>query len=415
MKKFFIIIFCASSISWSQEDLKNLEGVDIIGNRLGFKKVGLYDEEVADKFTIRGFSQMEIFTNELSDDFWSAKNTTCLKAHPGKDELDSYLQLKWNKDQDGCDWVGMGFGWDSWAAKDIAYIQDTIAIELQVRSTGKSFTNLPWAFGIEDYAGRQAWLGYSKSFLIGQEITQQWTKVQIPFSLFPCEDNQLDLTSVKQLIIQFFGEGAIEVNSIKIIPFSGKLKLDIHAAPISNSPSIDGDLTDWNTSFTSLSEDHSFAVRYNPDTLFFAFSIMDDTPMQNSQKERNSWNGDAIELAFSTNPTANEKRKFFLLSDQHIGIVSGSNIPVWSYTASSEMPTIMKSFKQNERGYTVEIAVPYYALYNQQLQAGTQLGFEVAIDLGTNEKRESQSRWNSSYEEGFNLSPAKWGKLILDK
>jgi len=79
------------------------------------------------------------------------------------------------------------------------------------------------------------------------------------------------------------------------------------------------------------------------------------------------------------------------------------------------MPTIMKSFKQNERGYTVEIAVPYYALYNQQLQAGTQLGFEVAIDLGTNEKRESQSRWNSSYEEGFNLSPAKWGKLILDK
>ena len=414
MNKFFIIIFCASSISWSQEDLKNLEGVDIIGNRLEFKKVGLYDEEVPGKFTIRGFSQMDIYTDELSDDFWSAKNTTCLNAHQGKDELDSYLQLKWNKDQDGCDWVGMGFGWDSWAAKDIAYIQDTIAIELQVRSTGKSFTNLPWAFGIEDYAGRQAWLGYSKSFLTGQEITQQWTKVQLPFSLFPCEENQLDLTSVKQLIIQFFGEGAIEVNSIKIVPFSSKLKLDMAASLISKSPTIDGDLSDWNTSFTPLSEIHSFAVRYNPDTLFFAFSVVDDTPLQNSQKERNCWNGDAIELAFSTNPNVDEKRKFYLLSDQHIGIFCGSNNAAWNYSSNIEMPTIQKEIKMNERGYTVEIMIPYSNLYNQKLVPGTELGFEAAIDLGTFEKREQQVRWNSSYQEGFNLSPAKWGKLLLE-
>jgi hypothetical protein len=415
MKYFFLIIIFITSISWSQEDLKNLEGVDIIGNRFGFKKVGLYDEESTKKFTIRGFSQMDIYIDELSDDFWSAKNTACLQALQGKDDLDSYLKLQWNKDQDGCDWVGMGFGWDSWAAKDIAYVQDTIAIELEVRSTGKSFTNIPCAFGIEDYAGRQAWLGYSKSFLIGKEITQNWTKVQLPFSLFPFEENQLDLTSVKQLIIQFFGEGAIEVNTIKIIPFSSKLKLDLHATSIANSPKIDGDLSDWNTSFTPLSEIHSFAVRYNPDTLFFAFSVVDDTPLQNSQKERNCWNGDAIELAFSTNSTADTKRKFFLLSDQHIGINCTSNTNAWSFNSSSEIPTILKGFKQNERGYTVEIAIPYFNLYNQKLVTGTQLGFEAAIDLGTYEKRQSQVRWNSSYEEGFNLSPAKWGILQLEK
>lgn len=415
MKCFFLIIILITSISWSQEDLKNLEGVDIIGNRFGFKKVGLYDEEAPEKFTIRGFSQMDIYIDELSDDFWSAKNTTCLQALQGKDVLDSYLKLQWNKDQDGCDWVGMGFGWDSWAAKDIAYVQDTIAIELEVRSTGKSFTNIPWAFGIEDYAGRQAWLGYSKSFLIGKEITQNWTKVQLPFSLFPFEENQLDLTSVKQLIIQFFGEGAIEVNSIKIVPFSSKLKSDMAASLISKSPTIDGDLSDWNTSFTPLSEIHSFAVRYNPDTLFFAFSVVDDTPLQNSQKEKNCWNGDAIELAFSTNPNVDEKRKFYLLSDQHIGIFCGSNNAAWNYSTNIEIPTIKKEIKRNERGYTVEIAIPYSNLYNQKLVPGAQLGFEAAIDLGTFEKREQQVRWNSSYQEGFNLSPAKWGILQLEK
>ena len=45
----------------------------------------------------------------------------------------------------------------------------------------------------------------------------------------------------------------------------------------------------------------------------------------------NLWNGDAIEIAFSTNGAADPQRKFLLLSDQHIGINCGENPYLWNW------------------------------------------------------------------------------------
>lgn len=415
MKQLLFLLAFSPLLSWAQDfpnRTVNLDAVTLLGKKTRFKKVGLYDESFADRPNIKGFSQLEIFTDAVSDEVWTVKNATCIGIQPETDEKDAFLKLNWNKDQDGCDWVGMGFGWDMWSAKDMAYIKDTIAIELEVRSTGKSFTNLPWAFGIEDYANRQAWLGYNTAFLMAKEITNEWTKVQIPFSLFPFDENELDLTSVKQLIIQFFSEGKVEINSIKIVPFTGKLRQETTASTSKISPKLDGDLSDWKAPFTEFETGHSFAVHYSNDSLFVAVKVDDPSPGVNEQTGSNLWNGDAIEIAFSTNTNADPKRKFFLLSDQHIGINCGANPYAWDWKESVELKAINFKIQNNATGYTAEIAIPYKQLYKTTLKSGDKIGFEIAVDLNiTEQKRQRQDRWNSKNVEGFHLSPGKWGEV----
>jgi hypothetical protein len=161
----FVSTVLFSQAQGLKENIKDIQEVDVHGDRTGFKKIGLYDEEPTSSTSIKGFTQLSIFDNDISDEVWWTKNNSCIQV--SLDE-EGAMKVNWNKDQDGCDWVGMGFGWDAWSSKDLAYIKDTIAVELEVRSSGKSFSNIPWAFGIEDYAGKQAWFGFNKSFLLGK-------------------------------------------------------------------------------------------------------------------------------------------------------------------------------------------------------------------------------------------------------
>ena len=131
----------------------------IKSKKLQLKKKGLYDGEYQEDYSIRGFTQNILFENKLLD-FWATEDLKCIDANTLNYDEDKVLNIKWNKDQDGCDWVGFGIGWDGWKSKDFAYVVDTLALELVVRSTGDNFTNIPWAFCFEDYKGSQAWVIY---------------------------------------------------------------------------------------------------------------------------------------------------------------------------------------------------------------------------------------------------------------
>ena len=410
-----IVFVTLGANSFSQEDTSSviLDGVEINSKKLGFKKVGLYDEMPEDDYNIRGFTQLSIFENDLTDEFWMSKDTRCVSSRLGGDGDKSFLNLEWNKDLDGCDWVGIGFGWDGWSGKDMGYVFDTLAIELQVRATGKPFTNLPWAFGIEDYSGQQAWLGYNKSFLQSKDISTDWTKVQIPLSLFPFVENDVDLSNVKQLLIQVFAEGVIEIKKVHLVPFSKKLKKEVEAVQLGKSLSFDNFLTDKSTMYTNIEGGHSFAVAYTSDSLFFSFLINDASARVNKHANGDLWKGDAIEIAYSTNTTANKKRKFLLLSDQHIGVNCGESAYVWDWKESKKQAAITCEFGKWAKGYTVNMAVPFTALYNLELTPGLKLDFEIAIDLNEGDSRKEQQRWNSTFSEGFNTSPTKWGTLIF--
>lgn len=418
MKLFFICFLLISSITFGQDTIRKvleLPDVTVLKKRKLFKPLSLYDESAAQKYSIKGFDQLEIFDNELSEEVWSTKNINCIGLTLKTDVKDTFLQVKWNKDQDGCDWVGMGYGWDMWTGKDMASVRDTLAIQLMVRSTGKPFTNIPWAFGFEDYSGNQAWLGYNKSFLLAKEIGNEWTKVEIPLTLFPFEENDFDLFNVKQLIIQLFSEGVIDINSIQLVPFSRKLKEEIAVMPVSSMVQIDGNLSDWkNTLFTELVAGHKLALRYSKDTLFAAAHILDSDGSENKMKGGELWKGDAIELAFSTNSDADGKRSYYLLSDQHIGINCGVNSYCWDFKRNEEIGAIKYKITSESNGYVIEMAIPFNQLYKRPLEKGETYGFEFAVDLGgEGGTRKQQDRWNSVSGEGFHMNPSKWGRMEL--
>jgi hypothetical protein len=419
MKLIFYSFLFFASISFGQDTLKkviDLKDVTIYPKQKLFEKIDLYDETVTQPYSIKGFDQFEIFENNFTDEIWSTKNTSCISLALKSDLKDTFLHIKWNKDQDGCNWVGMGYGWDMWTGKDLAAVLDTLALQLLVRSTSTPFTNIPWAFGFEDYAGNQAWLGYNKSFLCANEIGTTWTKVEIPLALFPFEENDFDLFNVKQLIIQLFSEGNIEINTIKLVPQSKKLKEELIVKPAIKSVSIDGDSTDWtNVHFKEISGGHYIAMLYNPEIMYLAIHVNDSTAMQNNNQGAELWKGDAIEIAFSTNNLVDEKRKFYLLSDQHIGINCGSNSYCWDFKQNMQLRNINYQIQAENGGYFIEIAIPYESTYSKKLVSGESFGFEIAVDLGSETNtRERQDRWNSAATEGFHLSPNKWGSIVLE-
>lgn len=382
---------------------------------VAFKQLSLYDESEPELYNIRGFDQLNVFKGELTTEYWtSPRNKTCINGKiEGGD--DPYLKLNWNQSDDACDWVGFGFGWSSWVGKDMLYVVDTLALELTVRAVGESMTNLPWALGIEDYSGGQAWLGYNSKFLLSESISKEWTKIQMPLTAFPFEENDVDLRSVKQLLIQVFAKGSIEIQSIQLVPYARKPKKQAVAIANSTTVAIDGNLEDWAAdAFHQLDEESKFAVRYTNDALFFAFDIKDVTPMQNEHQGDKLWQGDAIEIAFATNPTADPKRGFLWLSDKHFALNCGTdNAYLWDWSENQKNSSATYKFKKNATGYTVEVEIPLTDLTKYQLNQGDKLGLEVAVNFNEGEKRKKQLRWNSTLEEGFHLSPQKWGELLL--
>mmetsp|Transcript_31970 Transcript_31970/g.37265 ORF Transcript_31970/g.37265 Transcript_31970/m.37265 type:complete len:415 (+) Transcript_31970:1758-3002(+) len=403
-----LLFFSATALG---QDTLDIEPIEINKKKFRFKKSGLYEGEFQEEYNIRGFTQLSLFERNLVD-FWTSESKSCIEGKlAAKESEQNVLKVNWNSDQGGCDWVGMGFGWDGWKSKDLGYVLDTLALELIVRSTGESFTNIPWAFCLEDYSEAQAWVGYKTSFLKSESITKDWTKVEIPLSLFPFDEFEVDASNIKQLLIQVFAEGIIEIKSITLVPFNGKLRKETPAAM--NSVQVDGDLSEWNQDFNAV-KDHKFAVSHDGDHLFFAFDVFDPTPRVNAQDGSNLWNGDAIEVAFSTNTKADRKRKFLLLSDQHLGINCGENSYVWNWKTSEKMDFPV-AFSLTENGYQVELAIPTSAFRNFNLQDMENLDMEVAFDLGNGDTRKEQLRWNSENQTGFHESPSLWGGLILSE
>jgi len=222
LNKIHIILFFIFSSLCTFSSAQN-DNYEFKKKLMRIEALGLYDSTEVVSHSIHGFTQLNVFDGTNSDEVWWSKNSNCLQ---GKFEVDTlktnFLVFKWNKDQTECDWVGVGFGWDGWSAKDMAYLKDSLAFEITVRASNREITNLPWAFGIEDYNGNQCWLGFKKEFLAKSTLSRLWSTVLIPISAFPIIENEVDLTATKQLIIQLFAAGEIELKSIRIVPFQNK-------------------------------------------------------------------------------------------------------------------------------------------------------------------------------------------------
>lgn len=185
------------------------------------KNKELYDEKtVVNENEINGFKAVDIFKDNIDNSVWVSPEKNCVELNAEKQNVYSgngSLHLKWDKPAGGCKWIGVGFGWNNWMAKDLVEITESAAIQFEVKSVKGSFKNLPVAFALEDYSGVQTFYGFRMELAAGEFNDTSWTAVTIPLSKFNFQSPEFDLEKVKQFLIQLEGDGNIYLDNIKFI------------------------------------------------------------------------------------------------------------------------------------------------------------------------------------------------------
>jgi len=186
-----------------------------------FQQKGLYENITSvDVNSIDGFNAVYIFKDDFDKSVWVSPETQCVSMQTDAKHVyadKNALHIKWDKIKGGCKWIGIGFGWNNWVAKDMLDLIGNCAVQMQVKSAKGSFSNLPVAFAFEDYSGVQAYYGYEKSLTTSKFNDSTWTSVTIPLSKFPFKEKEFNVESVKQFMIQLEGDGDIYLDNIKLI------------------------------------------------------------------------------------------------------------------------------------------------------------------------------------------------------
>ena len=218
------------------------------------KEVTLYEYDIAPKEGINGFTSIEIFSEGGSDEVWGNEDENCnpfsfsaldasinyptisenLEKSLDTLKIDFTLNLplvevgvKQNIEKNSlhiktikpptCEWIGMGIGWDGWQGKDLSGIVNNAAIEFMARVDGDAIYNIPIVFILEDYSANQCYATAGYLGIDNGEITNKWTKVIVPLSTFSYQTNNIDLTNIKQLLLQCYDKVDIYIDDIKII------------------------------------------------------------------------------------------------------------------------------------------------------------------------------------------------------
>lgn len=385
-----------------------------------FKEASLYPQKnsVKEPESIGSFYALSIYDDYMNNEHWLSPSNGCLKASVSTDikfKGNASLHFQWDKSQDGCPWLGAGFGWDNWSPKNLSSILNTAAIEFKVRTEKGTVNGLPLAASLEDYSGNQAWIGMSPNTIKGGKVSEKWTTVTLPLSEFEYENSDIDLSNIKQFIIQFEAEGNIFIDEMKIVPFTGSLKKRLVIKSNLNAVQIDGTmkLQEWSNASIAQFNGHKIYLELDDEFLYVGAIVKDLSPLQNNKNEKDIWDGDAIEIAFSANPESPKKRKSFLFSDQHIAIRANEKPMIWDFKKAKEIKAEIKT-KQIADGYFLEAIIPLSALGFPDFQKDKIMSLELAVDLGNSSgKREVQHRWNSGSREGFHKNPSLWGELLI--
>ena len=220
---------------------------------VSMNEVAVYQYEILPTAGIDGFTSTEIFTKGGGDEVWGSNVGGCnplqfseldasvdyaednnLEIAPTKPDLNEINVLPSASieeepsmvknslhivtDYPGtCEWIGMGIGWDGWQGKDLSKIMDKAAIEMMVRVDGHPTGRLPIVFILEDYSGNQCYATAGALGIAGGEITKEWTRVVVPLPTFSYTVDNIDLTNIKQLLMQCYDKTDVYIDNMKIV------------------------------------------------------------------------------------------------------------------------------------------------------------------------------------------------------
>ena len=382
------------------------------------KELALYENEVlvAEAKDVNGFQLTDIFTDDITSEIWFTPSPTCLTVTSERKEVfagTGAMKFTWNKQAGGCPWLGLGIGWANWSGKDLGSIENSAAISFKVKTQEGSMKGLPWAMALEDYAGTQAWIGVTSGYVEGGIVDTTWRTVTIPLVDFQFEGWNLDAGTVKQLLIQFESNGTVFVDEFKIIPFKPK---EPNTLLVTNSYGWVNDGFIEGGQFVAQANMNGSVIylNWNERELYIGGEIEDVSPCRNMQSGRDIWNGDAIEIAFSSEAGISDKRMMFYEGDRHIGIKMGGNFDVYDWSREKNIQAQI-SVKPLQNKYVFECVIPWTELGVSPWKNNSTYNIEFAIDQSTSQDtRDFQRRWNSVNNENFNTNPSLWGKLKVE-
>ena len=420
---------------------------------VSFKEQALFETPVDQKIpeSIENFYSLEIFSDKMNGEHWyseSSQNEISLpfmKRNKSKSldqketwlkktnqcltiiETDKYIysgsgamHWKWNKKAGDCPWLGMGFGWDNWQGKDMSQIIGKAAIQLKVRSVSGSLKSLPLAACLEDYSGSQVWIGFSPKTIENGIITEEWSNVILPLTEFEWESStNIDTYNIKQFIVQFEADGEIYVDEIKIIPYEGGFSKRNNALLYENlNINIDGSCKEkeWTDAQQIQFHSHNIKSMADSENIYFFLEFQSDESMRNPFQGKDIYQGDAFEIAFSTNPKLMRKRKHLFTSDKHIGINLSEAKSVWDWRNNENIEGAEVSALINGEIHQYEIKVPLSSIGVDFFISGPSYGIEYALNKSSKEgNRKTQFRWNSTDSDDFYENPSVWGELIFNQ
>jgi hypothetical protein len=361
----------------------------------------------------------EIYSDYVTSEGWVTESKRCITARTTSAaafEGELGIDLTWDKTSEGCPWLGFGFGWDNWTGKDLSEILNIAAIQFHVRMVEGERPNLPWAVGLEDFTGAQAWLGITSNAIKAEKITTEWTRVELPLSEFNWDEFDADASNIKQIIFNTEADGRIYIDEIKIVPYSGGYRKRAYVHQLeANAFVVDGKTDDaiWQSESIGFGSNEVHLGLYE-NYMCIALKVKDSNPMKNSFSGKEIYNGDAFEIAFSTNPELNTRRKMYMSSDQHIGFaISEEGIKSWDWQEQKELKTQIFKAVQTEDGYVFEAKINLEDLDAGNFVHGMLYGLELAVDHGDETGRITQERWNELSNAGFNENPSLWGEMYI--
>lgn len=400
-KTLLLALLTLPALSWAQEDVKLLE-VEVTRERSLMIPNGLYANSEALPPHIGNVFQLDIFKDQLSQEVWYTQ-TPCLQVEqqsqiqPGDE---SGMILKWNKLRNDCevDWIGLGIGWNGWAAKDLFGIVDSAAIRLRVRATNGKINSLPLAMALEDYADKQAWIGVTPDRFQTVPISEDWGDVILPLNAFDWNLQNANLSNIKQLIIQFEADGELIVDKIdlvrKPVPPRHRTKLFV----VRDSLVLDGKADE------AILQKPSFEMPFGVAAWLYAnakyMGVYLELPEHDSLK-----NLSKVELFVSSNPNASAKRGARLMSDHWISNDLRGNI------RSESMGMDLKKSQSRMLKVGDMHSLEWLIQLNEAHMAGFEEGEELLFDLKlsfSNGSSEWVRVWNNQLHQGDDL-PKNWG------
>lgn len=368
-----------------------------------FRTMSVYEQPAsADTLShVGNFYSVDIWNDYITNEFWFSPDTAaCLQvtnAFDLNDNGNGSLLLQWNK-QAGCSWLGIGFGWDGWASKNLSQIVDRGAIQFMARSSSGNLKGLPWAMALEDYNGAQAWAGVFPEFIDNQEITGQWTRVQVPLKAFDTKMFHADLSMVKQLIIQLEADGVVYIDDVRVVD------LGEH-----NNRSVD---ISYNGSSRTLLDHPGASVQMalTDSSIVLTAVVEDAIHVGTSSEEWPKMENDGLILAFSSNPDLDNSRKQLFLSDRLLFLPAMKNGLVWDDVNRQTLARPVL-FEKTASGYRLTAELSFRELGISKWEQDENYLLDVAVVDRQSSELVVRYRWNGDDKPAFERNPSTWGSI----